>query len=394
MTGRHVGVLVGLLIVIRVGVLLGMISVLPHGSSYNRLSYDAARYQEIAREAGRPYRDFQVEVPPIELGAIEVIAGATPRSTAIRLGWAMLVLDLFVAAVLWVTWGQRATISYLALGLPLAFLIYFRLDLLSVALASLAVALVHNGRERASGLLLAAAVLTKIWPAVLLPLWLVRRRGRALAWSVGSLVVGTVAWVWWGGWSALGQVLTFRHASGWQVQSLVGNVVDIISRAPTFLEQGADRVGTAPLWARGGLLAGLAACSAMIWVRASRRATPAEGLESLAAVTALLVFSSVLSDQYIFWLFPWAAIAAADGDWEVVFPTSLVCFATALMGFVPRLFPPSMESVMQLPLTFIRNTLLVFLLVDGLRRLRRKAIGEPEGMLTLDLPEPSLGVRP
>jgi hypothetical protein len=379
--------LVGLLIVFRVVVLLGMIIAFPHGSSYNRFDGDAARYHHIASAAERPYRDFQVEVPPIALGAIDLIDGGTPRATAIRLGWTMLVLDLFVAAVLCVTWGGRAMVGYLVLGLPLSFIIYFRLDLISIALATLATALVHRGRERSGGVILAASIFAKFWPIALLPLLLVQRRWRALRWSVAGLALGTMAWVWWGGWSGPAQVLTFRHAHGWHVQSLIGNLVDIFS-GPTLLEQGTLRVGSADLWAQSLLLAGLMICSSVIWLHCSRRPQFANGLGALSAVAALLVFSPLLSDQFVFWLFPWAAIASAEGDRDVV----LMCF---LVGVVTSAIGLMLSSVGLAP-TFVllRNVFLVVVLVDAIRRLQRKAAGEFDGVITLDLPEPSLGVRP
>jgi hypothetical protein len=387
MTSRQVSLLVGLMIVFRVVVLLGMIIAFPHGSSYNRFDGDAARYHHIASAAERPYRDFQVEVPPIALGAIELIDGGTPRATAIRLGWTMLVLDLFVAAVLCVTWGWRAMVGYLVLGLPLSFIIYFRLDLISIALATLATALVHRGRERSGGVILAASIFAKFWPIALLPLLLVQRRWRALRWSVAGLALGTMAWLWWGGWSGPAQVLTFRHAHGWHVQSLIGNLVDIFS-GPTLLEQGTLRVGSADLWAQSMLLAGLMICSSVIWLHCSRRPQFANGLGALSAVAALLVFSPLLSDQFVFWLFPWAAIASAEGDRDVV----LMCF---LVGVVTSAIGLMLSSVGLAP-TFVllRNVFLVVVLVDAIRRLQRKAAGEFDGVITLDLPEPSLGVRP
>jgi hypothetical protein len=113
-------------------------------------------------------------------------------------------------------------------------------------------------------------------------------------------------------------------------------------------------------------------------------------LGALAAVAALLVFAPLLSDQYLFWLFPWAAIAAADGEWNVVLTTFLVGVATAAIGLVPDPFSTGLGPA----LVFLRNLFLVVVLVDAVRRLRRKAVGQPEGVLTLDLPEPSLGVRP
>jgi hypothetical protein len=196
-----------------------------------------------------------------------------------------------------------------------------------------------------------------------------------------------MVWVWWGGWSGPAQVLTFRHAHGWHVQSLIGNLVDIVS-GPTLLEQGTLRVGSAHPWAQSLLLAGLMICSSVIWLHCSRRPQFANGLGALSAVAALLVFSPLLSDQFVFWLFPWAAIASAEGDRDVV----LMCF---LVGVVTSAIGLMLSSVGLAP-TFVllRNVFLVVVLVDAIRRLQRKAAGEFEGVITLDLPEPSLGVRP
>lgn len=395
MSRRRVAVVVGLMIAVRAMVLLGMISLLPRGpNEYNRIDYDAARYHRIAATPGSPYRDFQVEVPPIELGAIEALDGPTPRATAVRLAWTMFAVDLFVAVVMAVTWGGRAMLAYLALGAPLSFLIYFRLDLLSVAMATLAIALVHRGRERSGGLVLAASAFAKLWPVVLLPLLLVRRRSRALAWSAAGLALGAAAWVSWSGWSGPVQVATFRHARGWHVQSLVGNAVDILSRAPAVIEQGADRVGSAPPWARGVLLAGLVVSSLVIWIRASRRPGDATGLGALAAVAALLAFSPLLSDQYVFWLFPWASIAAARGEPNAVVPAFLVSVATAAVGLAPGLVPPRWEPAIGPALVLVRNVLLLVVLLDAIRRLGRKPSGAFEGSPALDGEGLSLEVGP
>jgi len=395
MSRRQVAAVLGLMIAVRAAVLIGMISLLPEGpNAYNRVSYDAARYHRIAGTPGTPYRDFPVEVPPVELGAIEVLDGATPKATAVRLGWAMLAMDLLIAAVLWTAWGRRCGLAYLALGTPLVFLIYFRLDLISVALATVACSLAHRNKDRSAGLVLAVSVLAKVWPAVLLPLWLVRRRWRAIAWSVAGMALGAAAWLSWSGWSGPVQVATFRHARGWHVQSVVGNVVDILSRAPAVIEQGADRVGSAPPWAKGLLFAGLVICSSVIWIRASRRSEDATGLGALSAVAALLVFSPLLSDQYVFWLLPWAAIAASERGWNVMLPTFLVSVATAAIGLLPGLFPPGLEATIGPALVLVRNAFLVLVLVDGLRRLQRKHLGAEPEVRVAGSPDVLLRVRP
>jgi hypothetical protein len=378
MSSRLMALVLGLLIAVRVALLIGTLSSLPRApGAYNLLDYDAARYYEIARGSGTPYRDFEVEVPPLELGAIHLLDAGSPRAIAVRLGWAMFALDLFVAGVLWKAWGRRATLNYLVLGLPLCFFIYFRLDLLSVALATLAVALARRGHERSGGVTLAASAFAKLWPLVLLPIWFLQRRTRSLTWSIGGLALGVAAWVSWTGWSGPVQVATFRNASGWHFASVVGNIVDIVSRAPTEMEQGTLRVGTAPLWARAVLLLGLMACSSLVWIRCSRRPALAEGLGALCAVAAVLVFAPLLSDQYVFWLLPWAAIAADGDDGGLILPVFLVVAATAAIGIVPHMMPSALAPGVGIALIFLRNALLVFLLFDGLRRLRPKDLGTP-----------------
>jgi len=378
MSSRLFAFVVGLLIAMRVALLIATLSSLPRGpGAHDLLDYDAARYKEIANGRGTPYRDFEVEVPPLALGAIHLLEAGSPRATAVRLGWAMLSLDLFVAGVLWKAWGRRATLNYLVLGLPLSFVIYYRLDLISVALATLAVALARRGHERSAGLSLAASAFAKLWPIVLLPMWFLERRRHALTWSIGAMALGAAAWVSWAGWSGPVQVATFRHASGWHFESVVGNVVHIVSSPPTVIEQGVLRVGSAPLWARSLLLAGLTACLGLVWIRCSRRPALAEGLGALCAVAALLVFAPVLSYQYVFWLLPWAAIAAEGDDGGLILPVFLVGAATGAIGIVPNFMPSAFAPEVQMALILVRNALLVFLLFDGLRRLRPKDLGIP-----------------
>lgn len=74
---------------------------------------DPRRFQEIAEHAGRPYRDFQVEYPPVMLAAIEAVNGPTVRATIARLMWSQLVLDLAIAGIVAWAWGRRAALAYL-----------------------------------------------------------------------------------------------------------------------------------------------------------------------------------------------------------------------------------------------------------------------------------------
>jgi len=284
------------------------------------LRYDARRYHAIAESHGRPYRDFEVEFPPVTLAAIEATNGSTVTATMSHLAWSQVVADLLVAAALAYGWGRRHAIAYLVLGVPFLIypFVYLRIDLFSVALAVSALALVRRGREASGGALLAAAVLAKLWPLALVPLLVVERRVRALvAWCATS-VVGLALWVAWGGTDGPVQVLTFRGARGWQIESVAGALVRTLGGAPIFYDAGAMRTGDVPAWARAllglGLLSVVAGAWYLAWRRRDARSPSTYAVASLTAVGAFLVFSPILSPQYLIWLLPFAAIAAVDGE--------------------------------------------------------------------------------
>ena len=277
---------------------------------------DVLRFGQIATAPGTPYRDFQVEYMPIELVTIRAIGAGGPAATATRLALISFVCDLAAAAALWFGWGRRASALYLLIGLPLQTFILYRIDPLVVALAAWSMALAKRERDGPAGAVLALAVLTKLWPVVLLPLFLVARRRRALA--AFALVAGSglLVWVLVGGLHAPWQVLSFRGAGGWAVESTVGTLVWIVTGGPLRLEAGAVRTGSAPIWARAVLLGAIVAIVGRIWIRLRDDDAEPSGAPALAAVTALIALSPLFSVQYASWLVPWTAIAVLGGRRE------------------------------------------------------------------------------
>ena len=130
-----------------------------------------------------------------------------------------------------------------------------------------------------------------------------------------TLAFGGLAWLWWGGPSAPGDVVSFRGASGWQIASTIGVAVWILTGGPIRNEAGAFRVGTISAWASWVTSAVVAGLACAIGFRQRRRADGADGRVAVAAIATLLVLSPVLSQQYVFWLLPWMAVAyAIKGD--------------------------------------------------------------------------------
>ena len=61
---------------------------------------DVRRYHRIATRRGVPYRDFEVEYPPLTLAAIDVLNGHNVRESTVNLMWSQLGLDVAIAAVI------------------------------------------------------------------------------------------------------------------------------------------------------------------------------------------------------------------------------------------------------------------------------------------------------
>jgi hypothetical protein len=267
-----------------------------------------SRFTEIAAAEGRPYRDFPVEYPPVSLAAIEVTAGTNGNETGAKLVWLTFLFDLATVAALAFGWGPRTAVAYLLLSAPLLGFLYTTIDLISVAFAVGAVALALRGRERLGGVALAAAILAKVWPLVLLPVMVLQRKRRALVWSVASLTGGTFVWVWWGGASGPLQVATQRHTPGWEYESVVGSVLWALGDNFVVINDSA-RLGVAPGWAKALMLGAALAGIAAVYHRASRREPRELGFPVVAAVSILLLSAPLLSPPYMIWLTPWAAIA-------------------------------------------------------------------------------------
>jgi Glycosyltransferase family 87 len=358
------------------------------GQTVSRATY-LPRFTEIAAAEGRAYRDFPVEYPPVSLGAIELVAGTNANETGANLVWLMVLFDLLTAVALGIGWGRRAAVFYLVLTVPLLAFLYTTIDLISVALAVSAVALVIRGRERLGGVALAAAVLAKVWPVALVPVMVVQRKRRALAWSVGALALGTLVWVWWGGPSGLLQVATQRHTPGWEFESLVGSVLWALGRGGLVSISDSTRVvGVAPWWAKALLLGAAVAGIAAVWHRASRREPRELGLPAVAAVSILLLAAPLLSPPYMIWLAPWAAIACTERTGYIRWLLAALMLVGGLT-FVAFSAFPDVPLWSAKALLLLRNALLaavpaVYLLE---RRIMSLKDSRPAGLVSVGVPE-------
>lgn len=273
---------------------------------------DVARFVQVATHEGMPYRDFYVEYAPAETILIDAAFDTESISRAIgRTAIVSLACDLGIFFLLRRWKGLSTGVAYLALSLPLQVFMPFRLDLITVVSLVAAFVLAREGKQRSAGALFALAVLFKLWPLVLLPVFALNGWWRSLRWSVAVALAGLGAWVLVAGPDAVRYVTSFRRATGWQVESTVGAVLSVL-RYPMRTEQGAVRVGTIPGWAPPLLTVATVVALVLVWRKASRSGAVPEGFPALAAVASLTALSPVMSAQYVAWLLPWAAIALAE----------------------------------------------------------------------------------
>ena len=272
----------------------------------------AHRFLQIAHAPGIPWRDTPVEYAFGDWIVIRAVGWGSLAVARELLAVVAFAADLVAWRAVARGWGRDAALRYLWLGAPLLIFIYRRSDLVPVALAALGLAWARRDRERAGGVALGAAVLTKLWPIVVAPALALERRMRALTTAAIAAAAGLATWIAIGGPGALRQVGTFRGSTGWEIGSTIGVPVWALTGQHRF-EEGANRSGTIPAWAPGALLLLTVATVVAIWLLARRRDDEPAGVPALAAVAALLVCSPVFSPQYVAWLLPWAAVAGGDG---------------------------------------------------------------------------------
>ena len=297
------------------------------------LDADVGRAFRIATSPAVPYRGFPVEFMPLQTAFDRILAGGTIAAATSKIAVIAFLADLAAAAAMWWGWGRRRAATYLLVGLPLLGFIYLRFDLVAVALTMWSLALLRRRREEFGGALLGFAVMAKLWPIALAPLFVLRRARRGLLIAATVCVVLGAWWYLTGGVKAPFQVLSFRDTRGWHVESVVGSVLWVLHRGSPYREADAVRIGDATTWAKALLFVGLVAVQLVIWRRGARDRRDPFGAAALTSVAALAIFTPVFSLQAAAWLLPFVALAL-DGDHDERHTAGVATVAIALTGVI------------------------------------------------------------
>jgi uncharacterized membrane protein len=286
-------------------------------------------YGEAVQDGELPYRDFNVEYPPLALPLFVVPALAPeeeyePVFELLMWACAVAMLAFVVLALRAVGAGPVRLVAAAAfVGLaPLALgsLVLSRYDLWPAALTAGALAAFVSGRERLGYVGLGLGAAAKIYPLVLLPVafaWTLRRRGgreAALGLGIVAGVLGAILLPFAviapeGLADSLGRQL----GRPLQIESLGAAVLLAAHQAGIYDPAVVSSHGSQNLDGRlpDALAAVQSALQALallaVWL-AARRGSLLAG--AAAAVAAFVAFGKVLSPQFLVWLLPLVPLVA------------------------------------------------------------------------------------
>jgi hypothetical protein len=298
-----------------------------------------------------------------------------------------LLADAAFAVLLAVVAGgrRRTAVAVWILAVPLlGATAYARFDLVPGVLAGVAL-LVWPRRPLLAAAVGSVATGLKLWPVLVLPALAApaatRRAVSVVVAATGVLLVAASLLL--AGWGRLVSPLTWQAERGLQIESVAASPAMVAwALAPEryalgFAEHNAYEVagpGVGELLAVTEMSLLLLVVGLLwLWLRAFRRGRDlgpdAVVWLALAAVTAFVVTSKVLSPQYLLWLLPLAAAAVAvSGERSVRAWASLLLVATATTQLVfPELYGnltlDGQHRGWTVLVLVVRNVLLVWLMV-------------------------------
>jgi uncharacterized membrane protein len=325
-----------------------------------------------------PYHDWEFEYPPLAIVPIALggVFGNDEATYPVTFG--LLMLACLLALQAWVgglapTRHRAAAWACVPAPLLLGAMIRTHYDLLPAAIVAGALLLVARGRTTWAFAALGLGTVTKLVPALLVPLlcaWLLGRGERerilpGLAAFAAVVVVVCAPLVSEG----FADQFRFHLERPVQIESTPAVVLSALGdsvvtgtpqRPDRFKSNGLDG---GPADTVAALFTVLLAASYAAIVLLARRGGDVRRLTllALAAITAFVVLGKVLSPQFMVWLLPFAAAAWAWGDRAI----ALLCAAAAVLTqleFPARYFDLVDQDPAVIAIVALRNGVLLALL--------------------------------
>lgn len=261
-----------------------------------------------------PYRDFTFEFPPLAIFALLLVPLTGSHTVPYHI--------VFVVILVMFEWATMHTLRrfdpdrfweitgyWSAVIVPFSLLAWNRLDFISVLLATLGLVSLLRGRPIVHWVVL--GFLAKLWPVLLCVALFTQRKFKELAWSIVGVIAVTALWY---GFSPDGfrEFLEYRRGAGFQIESLPGAILHHFGRG-YFFESGTVSVpDDGWQWLQpvmfGATIVGIGALTVAGFLRKERDDVMLIG----ACVALALVFSRIISPQFLIWLAPFITLRATQ----------------------------------------------------------------------------------
>lgn len=364
--------------------------------------------------AGRvPYRDVFIEYPPFALVFFTLprILGASFRWYYVWYQAEIILADLAVLGLLYLARGRstapwRVLLPYSVLVVAVGPIALQQYDLFPAAITLGAVVAFAARRDALAWILLALGTMTKVYPALLAPVFLLlddratlaprTRRAAAIFGATCVLVLLPLILV---APTSLAGMLAFHAERGIQVESVyssiafAANAVGLGLVNVTQSHRSAGLSGSlADLFARVStvvLLAAIVAAYAFIGRQPSRRPPAARRDVRIVATSSALVIlaglmtSKVLSPQYLIWVMPLLPLVAGQGSVRI---WGMFAVAGLLTYYIYPLHYPALLGREPLAVAALaaRNLLLITLTLIVARSLRAPSADLTAAVPSLD----------
>ena len=275
---------------------------------------DISHFRGVARRitpTRLPYRSVRWEFPPLTLPFL-LLEKASFGSRAVYLSlFAAVTVSLELASLeslrrAWPGHDRDLTWIWTASVLPIATLAYFRFDFLPVFFATLA--LIGIERRKAKAWPIVAGFAAKLWPGVLLIVLAAQRAWRVLVTATIGCAVFVVAWY---AFSPAGfrQFLRYRAGAGLEVESVPASVRLLGHHGPFRVRSGAWVIDAGGFrWVDPAVSIGLVLFAVGLGWWAYRRQSCDFVALGGALVLGSMLFSRLLSAQYLVWPAPFVAV--------------------------------------------------------------------------------------
>lgn len=354
------------------------------------------RYGENVRDGLIPYADFYLEYPPAAVPVftaptVGAAASYTRNSKILQLLLGAMCLVLIVLATATVARRPRdlyvAGLLFAVTPILLGRITFARFDFWPAVLALAAVLLAVRGRDRLGSATLAVATAAKVYPIVLLPIFVLRaarsggRRAALESSAVFTLVLAAIlvplALVGAGG---LWFSLTSQLRRPLQIESLGGSLMLTLGELGLYeprviLSYSSHNLagpGPAVLAFVISVVGLVALCLIWVWFSRSPRDAASLLTAAAAAVAVFVASGRVLSPQYLIWLVPLVPLARGRRGLSAALLLLLACAFTQIWaqgryGDLVRLEPISW-AVLARNVTLVLVAALLILALAGFAR--------------------------